>query len=108
MKPLTPNLRLHTRDKTHETTRILRRPVDADEFLKGIVDRYIMHTNTLISVIYYSGDLLEYFKQRCTAHGLPESPIGIANHRFSCMRKVLTVHCTHKLPFVDTSVYILG
>ena len=108
MKPLTPNLRLHTRDKAHATKRILTRPFDADEFLKGIVDRYIMNKNTLTSVIYYSGDLLDYFKQRCKAHGLPESPIGLAKHRFSCMRKVLTLHCTHKLPFMDTSVYILG
>ena len=69
VKPLTPNLRLHTRDKAHATKRILTRPFDADEFLKGIVDRYTMNKHTLISVIYYSGDLLDYFKQRCKAHG---------------------------------------
>jgi len=108
VNPVTPKLRSHTRDKAHSTKRILCRPFDADEFWKSIINRFIMAKGTLVSIINYSEDFLTYFKSRCKAHGMQPMPLGLAKHRFSCIRKVLTLLCTHFMPLMDTAVYMRG
>ena len=106
--PLTPKLRLHTRDKAHSTKRMLGRPFDADVTLKSIIKRYNMDNPTIVSVITYSEDFRTVFKSRCEARGMRPMPLGLAKHRFSCYRKVLMLFCTHFGPLQETAVYMQG
>ena len=105
---LCPSLRVHTRDKAHATKRILKRPFDADPYLKGIVDRFVMGKTTLLSKIHNSADFTDQFKQSCKRRKLAYTPLALAKHRFSCLRKGLVAHVQHLLPLLDCAKYMLA
>ena len=100
---LCPHLRMHTRGNVHATQRILNRPFDSDPFLKGIVDRFVMANTTLLSTSQSSGYLSDQFKRSCKRRRLPHTPVVLATHRCSCLRKGLPAHVRHMMPLLGTA-----
>ncbi len=105
---VTPNLRCHTRDKAHSTKRILIRPFSADPFMQDIVTRFIMAEKSLVSVVHHSAEFQNIFKAACAKRGIAPVHLGLAKHRFSCYRKVLSAHVDHMFAFFDVAIYIIS
>ena len=86
---------------------MLKRPFDADPLMKLIVNNFIMRKATLVSVIHFSEGLKQFYDQQCEKLGGFAEPLGLAKHRFSCLRKVLAAHVNHMHAFFNTAIYIV-
>ena len=75
--------------------------------MKLIVNNFIMRKATLVSVIHFSEELKQFYGQQCEKLGGFAEPLGLAKHRFSCLRKVLAAHVNHMHAFFNTAIYIV-
>ena len=98
-------MRVHTRDKPRATKRVLKRPFDADPFMKGIQDRLVMGKTTMLSKVTNSADYTHKFKDSCKRRGVEYHPVALAKHRFSCLQKGLSAHVDPMMPLLDTAKY---
>ena len=88
---LTPNVKMIGRDKAHGFRRILQRPYQADGFLQGVMDNYILSSESMTQKIANSFDFREWLQleiSRCdqdetSGFGNKVQNLRSAKHRFT-------------------------
>lgn len=87
---MTPNVKMIGRDKAHGFRRILQRPYQADGFLQGVMDNYILSSESMTQKIANSFDFREWLQleiSRCdqdetSGFGNKVQNLRSAKHRF--------------------------
>ena len=73
-----------------------------------IAARFAMAETTLVSATHNSAEFQNFFKLVCNKRGKAPLNLGLAKHRFSCYRKVLSAHVDYMFACFDTAVYIIS